>query len=149
MDPVLEKLWNEVVASWEDDKLHGKLVGYAQSTEQLATIAGLYRKVIDVDSPFRMRPEQVLDAKKRLDGIVLLAQMSMDAERQVRVSGPPAWIKWAAGLFLLVALVVLGFALISAPARDPRAIPLADPPRLDEPRAPQAPRAPPAPTVRR
>lgn len=123
MDPVLEKLWNEILTSWEDDKLHGKLVGYAQTTEQLAAVAGLYRKVIDVDSPFRMRQDQVLDAKKRLEGIILLAQMSMDAERQVRTTGPPAWIKWAAGLFLLAALGILGFALMSAPSPDPRAIP--------------------------
>ncbi|MFO0617349.1 MAG: hypothetical protein U0414_32435 [Polyangiaceae bacterium] len=108
MDPTLEGLWKKVLEDWDDDALHGKLISYAQTSDQLGQAAGLYKSVANAeDSPYRLSPTQVLDAKKRMNGIAMLAVMHLEAAKTE--AGPPKGLFWVrvAAAILVVATAVL------------------------------------------
>lgn len=113
MDPTLESLWKQVVDAWEDDALHGKLVSYAQQSDRLGEAAALYKRAATAEgSPYRLSATQVADAKKRLNGITMLAVMHLEASKTE--SGPPSslrWVKAAAALLLVVAAFLTAFLL--------------------------------------
>lgn len=107
-DPTLQALWTQVLDAWDDDALHGKLVGYAQQTDQLGDAAALYKQAAQPEgSPYRLDPEQVADAKKRMNGITMLAVMHLEAGKSEK--GSPSGLKWVRGVAaaLFVGTVVL------------------------------------------
>ncbi len=81
VDPTLEALWLSVVEEWGDDERHGKLLAYAQQTRQLGDVAGLYRRVNEDGSPYRVSADHLIDAKKRLAGVAMLAVMDLDSTK--------------------------------------------------------------------
>ncbi len=110
MDPTLEALWKQVVDAWDDDALHGKLISYAQTADRLGEAAALYKSVAHTeDSPYRLSPAQIQDAKKRLNGITMLAVMHLEAGKTEK--GPPKGLFWvravAAVLFVATAVLVV------------------------------------------
>jgi hypothetical protein len=110
VDPTLEGLWKQVLDAWDDDVLHGKLISYAQTADCLGQAAALYKSVAHTaDSPYRLSPAQVQDAKKRLNGITMLAVMTLEAGKSE--PGPPKGLFWvraiAAVLFIATAILVV------------------------------------------
>ena len=63
-DPVLDALWDRVVAAWDDDKPHVALLEHALRSQGLPEIAGRYRSLVD-------DPQRGPVAKKKLELIVL------------------------------------------------------------------------------
>lgn len=113
MDPILEGHWKNVLDAWDDDALHGKFVSYAQQSGSLGEAAALYKKAAIVEgTPYRLSATQVADAKKRLNGISMLAVMHLEASKSD--AGPPSslrWVKAAAALLLVVAAFLTAFLL--------------------------------------
>ena len=83
-DPTLEALWKNVVDHWESDVAHGEFLRHCQTTHQLAEAAARYAGM----SGDRDRGES---AKKRLEGVTLLATSSLLATRSDRTLGLPRW----------------------------------------------------------
>lgn len=113
LDPTLQALWTQVLDAWDDDARHGKLVSYAQQTDQLGAAAALYKKAAQPEgSPYRLDPQQVADAKKRMNGITMLAVMHLEAAKTEK--GAPSGLKWVRGLaaLLFVGTVVLVVLLL-------------------------------------
>ncbi|MGA3119800.1 MAG: hypothetical protein ABSF69_03425 [Polyangiaceae bacterium] len=102
-DPVLDALWQRVLAAWEEDKAHGALLDHALHTESLPEIARRYRALVD-------DPQKGRGAKKKVDAIVVAAThllLSTRTPRPVRVPLPITlsafglsvamlgWLAWA------------------------------------------------------
>ena len=64
-DPVLEALWERVLAAWDDEKPHAALLDHALRAQALPELAGRYRALM-----LTIR-ERGPAAKKKLDLIVL------------------------------------------------------------------------------
>lgn len=113
MDPILEGHWKSVLDAWDDDALHGKLVSYAQQTDKLGEAAALYKQAANVaGTPYRLSATQVADAKKRLNGITMLAVMHLEASKTE--AGPPSglrWVKAVAALLVVVTAFLVAFLL--------------------------------------
>ncbi len=104
-DTALDALWQRVVDSWEDEKVHAALLEYALRTEHLPDIAARYRALED-------DPEKKERARKRLDAIVVAAtQLMMSLKTPARAKVPLPITLSAFGIFLC-ALVFLGYALL-------------------------------------
>lgn len=110
-DPILEGLWKNVLDAWDDDAVHGKLVGYAQENRRLGEAAALYRRAAEAEgAPYRLNPTQVADAKKRMNGIVMLAVMDLEAAKTEK--GAPKgllWIRVFAVVLFVGAVILLVF----------------------------------------
>ena len=104
MDPTLEALWAQLIEKWDDDTLHGKFLAYAQNTKQLGVAAGLYRSVTKQDSPYRISPNQLADAQKRLAGVAMLAVMDLDSHKSDPTDARGTWIVRVAGLAVVLGL---------------------------------------------
>ena len=81
VDPTLEALWQQVIDDWDEDERHGKFLAYAQQTKELGDAARLYRSVTEEGSTHRLSEDQLLDAKKRLAGVAMLAAMDLDSQK--------------------------------------------------------------------
>jgi hypothetical protein len=75
--PALEALWKNVVDRWEDEQAHGAFLEHCQNTDQLAEAAARYRGM----AGDRERGES---AKKRLEGVAMLAMAKLEACRTSR-----------------------------------------------------------------
>jgi hypothetical protein len=73
-DAALEALWKHVLDHWDDDRAHGVFLEHCQRHEVLAEAAARYRGM----TGDRERGEI---AKKRLNGVALLAMASLEASR--------------------------------------------------------------------
>lgn len=99
-DPVFDALWEKVLASWDDDKLHATLLEYSVTAEKLPDLAGHYRALKDV-------PERAERAQKRLDAIILAAtQLMMSMKTPTNTKVPLSITLTVFGLFVAVALFV-------------------------------------------
>ena len=76
-DAELEALWKRVVDQWDDQAAHGAFLDHCQSRDQLAEAAARYRGM----SGDRERGDA---AKKRLQGVTILALARLESERTVR-----------------------------------------------------------------
>lgn len=104
-DPIFEALWEKVLASWDDDKVHGSLLEYAITSERLPDIAGRYRALKD-------DPDKGTRAQKRLDAIVLAATQMMMSMKTPESAAIPKSITWSAfGIFLCV-MLFLAYAFL-------------------------------------
>jgi hypothetical protein len=63
-DPAFEMLWARVLEAWDDPKTHRALLEYALQKQLLPQAAGKYRELRD-------HPDKGVEAKKRLEGIVV------------------------------------------------------------------------------
>lgn len=95
-DLELEALWKKVVDDWDSDAAHGAFVEHCQLTDQLLEAAVRYRGM----SGDRDRGPS---AKKRLEGISLLALAKLEA---ARTTMPEA--RKNAGRILLILFFVAG-----------------------------------------
>lgn len=110
-DPAIDELWAKVSASWDDEKAHAAFLELSRLRGELPAAAARYRAAREASDDEATRAL----LEKRLKGIALLALLELDAARNV---DPPATvvlahrvIRWAALLFFLGALVVLGLVL--------------------------------------
>ena len=74
IDPALEALWKNALDHWDDDRAHGVFLEHCQRSGQLAEAAARYRGM----TGDRERGES---AKKRLNGVAVLAMASLEAAR--------------------------------------------------------------------
>jgi hypothetical protein len=104
-DAIFDALWARVMASWEDDKVHGALLEYALKSERLPDAAGRYRALKD-------DPEKGARAKRRLDAIVLAAtqlMLAMKTPPNVKVPLPITMSAFGVFLFMMMFLVYAFF----------------------------------------
>ncbi len=102
-DPVLDALWERVLAAWEEDHPHRALLDHALHTQALPEIARRYRALVD-------DPQKGGRAKKKVDAIVVAAThllLSTKTPRPGRVPLPITlsafglciamlgWLAWA------------------------------------------------------
>ena len=99
-DPALEALWKHVLDNWDEDKAHGAFLEHCQNADQLVEAAVRYRGM----SGDHERGEA---AKKRLQGVAILAMAKLETERSNR---PPA--RRGLGSWLLVAFFVTATVLL-------------------------------------
>jgi hypothetical protein len=109
VDPILEAMWKQVLDDWDDDARHAKLVGFGQEHSRLGEVASLYKTAAHPDgSPYRLSSVQIDDAKKRLNGITMLAVMTLEAGKS-----EPGKPKGVTAIRLLAALLLVA-AIASA-----------------------------------
>jgi hypothetical protein len=102
-DPVLEVLWDRVLAAWEDERPHAALLEHALRAQALPELAGRYRSLVD-------DPARGPAAQKKLDLIVLTATQSLLAMKTPKPAKIPlpitlsafgvcalllGWLAWA------------------------------------------------------
>ena len=104
-DRVLDELWKRVLATWDEDKVHGALLEYALREERLPDVAGRYRALLD-------DPEKGPRAKKRIDAIVLAATQLMMATKTQPRSKPPAWLTSVALVVSFALIMLLTYSLV-------------------------------------
>lgn len=96
-DPVLEALWQRVIAGWDDERTHAALLDHAVRAEALPEIAGRYRALAE-------DPDRGALAKKKLDAIVVAATqmlLTMKTPRPGKVPLPITLSAFAVSLLLL------------------------------------------------
>lgn len=93
-DPALEALWKNVLDHWDEDRAHGAFLEHCQRGGQLAEAAARYRGM----TGDRERGET---AKKRLNGVAVLAVATLEASRT-----PEPHVKRQAGALVLVVFFV-------------------------------------------
>lgn len=89
-DPALEALWKNVLDHWDEDRAHGAFLEHCQQSGQLGEAAARYRGM----TGDRERGES---AKKRLQGVAILAMATLEAARS-----PDRAVKRQAGALVLV-----------------------------------------------
>jgi hypothetical protein len=82
-DPALEAFWKNVLDRWDDDKTHGAFLEHCQNTDQLVEAAVRYRGM----AGDRERGEA---AKKRLQGVAILAMARLEQARAPRDRSRPS-----------------------------------------------------------
>lgn len=103
-DPVLEALWDRVLAAWEDDKPHAALLEHALRAQALPELAGRYRALA-------LDPQRGAAAKKKLDLIVLTATQSLMAMKTPKPARVPLAITLSAFGVCFLLLGWLAWAL--------------------------------------
>lgn len=120
MDDTVDVLWAQVLAGWDDDKRHQAFVTYCIENDQLAQAAHRYRRIAEPDvaasgdevaltsaeTPYRVQAGRKEDAKKRMQGIAILAMSNLDAAKSQPNQG------LAKVLVFLAAAMFLGGALV-------------------------------------
>ncbi|HEX9621667.1 MAG TPA: hypothetical protein VF989_16090 [Polyangiaceae bacterium] len=102
-DPALEALWKNTLDRWEDDRAHSAFLEHCQRTRQLDEAAMRYRGM----SGDHARSEV---AKKRLQGIALLALAELEALRGERPQHPSRALSYVLIAFFSAAtLLVLAY----------------------------------------
>ena len=101
-DPTLEDLWKKVLDEWDDDRVHGAFLEYCQTTDRLVEAAVRYRGM----AGDRERAEA---AKKRLQGVAILAMAKLESSRTARV---PGRVGRVTGLLVLAFFVAATAALL-------------------------------------
>jgi hypothetical protein len=100
-DAALETLWKHVLERWDEPAAHEAFLGYCQEHDRLVEAAVRYRGM----SGDR---ERAAVAKKRLDGVTLLAMAKLESQRT-----EPAAVRSEAGRYvLLVCFVAASLALV-------------------------------------
>lgn len=122
MDDTVDVLWAHVLAGWDDDKRHQAFVTYCIENSLLAQAAHRYRRIAEPDvaasgddaaltsaeTPYRVQAGRKEDARKRLQGIALLAMSNLDAAKTVPNQGlGKVLVFFAAAIFLGGALLGL------------------------------------------
>jgi hypothetical protein len=103
-----EALWQRVLDAWDDDKVHAALMEYATRTEQLAELAGRYRKLTD-------DPEKTERAKKKLDGVVAAATaLLMAMKTPARTKTPWTW-NVTVGIVCAAVMMFLAYKILHMP----------------------------------
>jgi hypothetical protein len=102
-DPVLEALWDRVLAAWDDDKPHAALLEHALRAQVLPELVGRYRSLVD-------DPARGAIAQKKVDLIVATATQSLLAMKTPKPANVPlpitlsafgvcalllGWLAWA------------------------------------------------------
>lgn len=103
-DPVLDALWDRVVAAWDDDKPHAALLEHALRSQGLPEIAGRYRSLVD-------DAQRGPVAKKKLELIVLTATQSLMAMKTPKPAKIPLSITLSAFGVCVLLLGWLAWAL--------------------------------------
>jgi hypothetical protein len=103
-DPVIEALWDRVLAAWDDDKPHAALLDHALRAQALPELAGRYRSLVD-------DPARGPLAQKKLDLIVLTATQSLLAMKTPKPGKIPLAITLSAFGVCAVLLGWLAWAL--------------------------------------
>jgi hypothetical protein len=99
-DPELEALWKRVLDGWEQDRAHGAFLEHCQQSGQLAEAAARYRGMVGD----RQRGEL---AKKRLEGVAVLAIAALEASRTPSSGGRRQTGAWLLVLFFVAASIAL------------------------------------------
>ena len=103
-DPVLEALWERVLAAWDDEKPHVAARDHAARTGFLPEIAGRYRKLAE-------DPEKAPTAKKQLDAIVQTATQAMLSMKMPRPEGTPLAVTLSAFGVCVFLLALMAYAV--------------------------------------
>ena len=99
-DPALEALWKNVLDHWDEDKAHGAFLEHCQNADQLVEAAVRYRGM----SGDHERGET---AKKRLQGVAILAMAKLESERTSRPRARRNLGSWLLVAFFVTATVLL------------------------------------------
>jgi hypothetical protein len=105
-DSVFDALWEQVLASWDDEARHHAVLGYALQTERLAALAERYRALKD-------DPARGARAAKKLEAVAMAATQLLLATK----SAPPRGVPWpvtALGAAVSLALLVYVLRLLWA-----------------------------------
>ncbi len=107
-DPALEALWKNVLDNWDEDKAHGAFLEHCQNADQLVKAAVRYRGM----SGDHERGEA---AKKRLQGVAILAMAKLESERTKRPRSRGGLGGWVLVAFFVTATVLLLVYLVGIP----------------------------------
>lgn len=99
-DPALEALWKNVLDHWDEDQAHGAFLDHCQNSDQLVEAAVRYRGM----SGDHERGE---GAKKRLQGVAILAMAKLETQRSNRPRPRRGLAGWVVVAFFLTASALL------------------------------------------
>ncbi len=103
-DEHLFALWRSVLEAWADEGRHATALSYALSTNQLPSLAGLYRKL-------REDPDKSAKAKAQTEKIIVAATQAMLATKTPRQSGTSFWKmrvpKWSSLVLFFLAWLLI------------------------------------------
>jgi hypothetical protein len=102
-DPVIEALWERVLAAWDDDRVHAAVIEHGLRTQSLPEVARRYRALVS-------DPNKGGRAQKKLDAIVVSATELLFSQKTPSPGKVPlpvtmsafgvcaallAWLAWA------------------------------------------------------
>lgn len=112
-DPRLAELWEQVLASWNEDAAHNAFLDHCRATRQLGEAARLYRAESARAGAYRGDQGRVERAQKKLAGIALLAMMDLETAKispeteRIQALGQVA--RWGGALLFLA---IVAFAMV-------------------------------------
>jgi uncharacterized protein (DUF2236 family) len=112
-DPRFAELWEQVLASWNEDAAHHAFIEHCRVTRQLGEAARMYRAESARAGAYRGDQGRVERAQKKLAGIALLATMDLEtmkisAETE-RIQTLVQVVRWG-GALLFLAVVAFTMA---------------------------------------
>jgi hypothetical protein len=103
IDAALEALWKNTLDSWEDERAHSAFLQHCQHTRQLDEAAARYRGMTG-------DRERSTLAKKRLEGVALLALAELETLRGERTPRPSRALNYVLiAVFSAATLVILAY----------------------------------------
>ena len=86
-DPRVDELWNALASDFRSDAAHLAFIEYCRQTRQLGVACTRYREEVRKGPSYRDDPTRAEMAQKRLDGIVALVMLELQASATPKVEG--------------------------------------------------------------